>query len=210
MRLVCMSDTHNQIHKFEFAIPDGDVFVFTGDLSGTSHDWCGLNLFKEFLNGLPHRHKIVIAGNHDFLFEKQKGSDLLCAKNIHYLEDSDVTIDGVRFYGTPYQPVFFDWAFNVENPVRLRRKWVQIPDETNVLLTHCAPYGILDRTVRGDFTGCPMLRDRVRELNQLKVHCFGHIHESYGVLEKEGVTYINSSTCDINYLPVNPPIVIDI
>lgn len=210
MRIVAMSDTHNQMGKMLHEIPDGDVFIFTGDISGNSLEELNVKNFRTFLNSLPHEHKVIICGNHDFIFQNKKGSELLKGRNIHYLEDSGVTINGVNFYGTPYQPYFYNWAFNIKNGEDLKKKWDMIPDNTHVLLTHNPPYGIMDETERGDIVGSKSLLDRIALLPELKVHCFGHIHEGYGIAELNGIKFVNSCICNENYKPVNAPIVFDI
>lgn len=209
MRLVCMSDTHNQFKYFNHSVPDGDCFIFTGDISGNSLEEINVKQLNVFINNLPHKHKIIIAGNHDFIFQNKNGKDLIYGHGVHYLEDSGVEIDGVKIWGTPAQPIFFNWSFNF-NSYDLKNKFDLIPVDTNVLLTHCPPYEILDLTDDNRNVGCPILANRLNYLTDLKAHCFGHIHNSYGTLVKNGVQFVNGCTCDEEYKPVNKPIVIDI
>ena len=210
MKIVCMSDIHGQYPKFKFKIPDGDVFIFTGDISHNSLEDLNIKMFNKFLNTLPHKHKIIICGNHDFIFEKYDGNELLIGEGIHYLQDSEIVIDGVKFYGSPWQPWFYGWAFNLMRGKALEEIWAKIPKDVNVLLTHGAPKGILDMTEQGDATGCVDLRARLQDLHDLKLHCFGHIHCAYGVDVIEGVTFVNASTCNEQYEPTNSPIVVEI
>ncbi|XP_037071547.1 metallophosphoesterase domain-containing protein 1-like, partial [Pollicipes pollicipes] len=127
-----------------------------------------------------------------------------------YLEDSDVTISGVRIYGTPWQPEFCSWAFNVPRGRDCLDKWLQIPDDVDVLVTHTPPIGHGDLTLSGVRAGCVELLSVVQHKVKPKYHVFGHIHEGYGVTTDGKVVYINASTCDMSYMPLNPPIVFDV
>ncbi|MCY7348663.1 MAG: hypothetical protein LH614_20935, partial [Pyrinomonadaceae bacterium] len=128
--------------------------------------------------------------------------------SIHYLQDSFVEIENLKIYGSPWQPRFFDWAFNLMRGAELARKWKLIPDKVDILITHGPPFGILDEVPRQYFienTGCEELRKRVEEVRP-KLHIFGHIHCGYGETEKFGVKFINAANCDESYAPVNAPI----
>lgn len=210
MKIVCMSDIHGQYHKFGFEIPDGDVFVFTGDISHNKLEDLNVKSFNKFLNSLPHKHKVIICGNHDFIFEQKDGHELITGEGVHYLQDEEIIIDGVKFYGSPWQPWFYNWAFNLKRGKALADVWAKIPDDVNVLLTHGAPQGILDVAPNGDVTGCEDLKVRLQSLKDLKLNCFGHIHCGYGIEVIDGVTFVNASTCNEEYFPSNPPIVVEI
>ncbi len=209
-RIVCLSDTHN-CHE-QIAVPDGDILIHAGDatIRGTIDE---IVLFNHWFKNLPHRHKIFVAGNHDWLFETNNArARTLLDSSIYYLQDSSVEIEEIKFYGSPWQPRFFDWAFNLMRGAELAEKWKLIPEETEVLITHGPPNGILDEVPRKYFienTGCEELRRRV-EIIKPKLHIFGHIHCGYGQTEKFGVQFVNASNCDENYVPTNPPIVIDL
>ena len=211
MRLVCMSDTHTMHGRVE--VPDGDVLIHAGDFTkrGERQD---IERFNAFLARQPHRHKIVVAGNHDFMFEDNPilARSLLTAAT--YLEDNAVVLDGVKFYGSPWQPRFFNWAFNLDRGAPLKEKWDLIPEDTGVLITHGPPHGYGDRCDDGRVVGCEELRralDRVRPL----VHVYGHIHEGYGkrfLRHANGAETIlvNASSCDSNYRPRQAPIIVDL
>jgi Icc-related predicted phosphoesterase len=167
--------------------------------------------FNYFLSTLPHKHKVIIAGNHDLIFEYNKLFAESLITEATYLLDSSVEISGIKIYGSPWQPEFCNWAFNKPRGAPLRAVWAKIPEDTNILVTHGPPFGILDTISPGqEELGCKDLRSRVQCLKQLKLHCFGHIHGGYGKLLKDGVTYVNASTCNEAYKPVNKPIVVDI
>lgn len=206
LRLVAISDTHNR-HD-QMVVPDGDVLVHGGDFTGRGTP-DEIRAFNDWLGTLPHRHKVVIAGNHDWGFQISPENARAALTNAIYLEDSGVEIEGLRFYGSPWQPWFMDWAFNLRTDAELRSKWDLIPDGTDVLITHGPPRGILDRTVTLDDVGCLELR-RVVERIAPRLHIFGHIHEGYGQTVVGETTFVNAATCNLFYRPVNPPVVVDL
>lgn len=209
-KIVCLSDTHNC--DGQIAVPDGDVLIHAGDATvrGTIDE---IVLFNDWFARLPHRHKIFVAGNHDWLFEtNNRLARTLLDSSIYYLQDSSVEIENLKIYGSPWQPRFFGWAFNLTRGAELREKWKLIPNDTDVLITHGPPFGILDEVPRRYFvenTGCEELRKRVEGVRP-KLHVFGHIHCGYGTTEQFGVRFINASTCDESYEPTNQPIVINL
>lgn len=207
MRLVCLSDLHNL--KLASPVPTGDALIIAGDICGhgTRDE---VKAFDAFLGSLPHPHKLLIAGNHDWPFTRVDLSEAkLLVKNAIYLMDSGIEIEGIKFWGSPWQPFFCNWAFNLPRGAPLAKVWAKIPSDTDVLITHGPPYGILDRIYNGDHVGCEELRAALTRIRP-KIHVFGHIHEDYGVQEQDGTTFINASLCDGRYRPVNAPIVIDV
>ncbi|MEW6277344.1 MAG: metallophosphatase domain-containing protein [Candidatus Eremiobacterota bacterium] len=205
MRLVLLSDTH-ALHT-RLAVPEGDILLHAGDLTrrGELED---VESFNRFLEKLPHRHKVVIAGNHDFCFERDRREAQKRLTAAVYLQDEAVTLEGLKIYGSPWQPWFYDWAFNLPRGEPLREKWARIPEGTDILITHGPPHGILDRTYDGRLVGCEELKTRVEELRP-RLHLFGHIHEAYGVHTEGPTTYVNACVCDMRYRPIQAPIVLD-
>lgn len=206
-KIVCLSDTHN--YNEQIPVPDGDILIHAGDatIHGTIDE---IVFFNEWFASLPHRYKIFVAGNHDWLFETNpRLARSLLGDNIIYLQDSFVEIERLKIYGAPWQPWFFDWAFNLRRGAEIAEKWKLIPDDTGILITHGPPHGILDRTPSGDLAGCEELLKRVEAIKP-KLHIFGHIHCSYGTIEKFDVKFVNASNCDESYNPINPPIIIDL
>ena len=176
MRIVALSDTHGKHEQLQ--VPDGDLLLFAGQ---------------------PHRYKVMIAGNHDFLFEEDAiRSRELIPEGVTYLNDSGVTIEGVSIWGSPITPRFFDWAFNRDRGQQIEKHWRQIPNGTDILITHGPPAGILDRTIQGDVTGCEDLMRHVERVRP-KLHVFGHIHEGYGMVEKNGTCFVNACNLDERY-----------
>jgi predicted phosphodiesterase len=209
MRLVLVSDTHT--HQ-GFALPEGDVLVHAGDATSTgTRDQ--VRQFLDWFSSQPHPRKIFIAGNHDWLFEREPdAAAMLLAEHpdLVYLQDAGVVIDGVRFWGSPWQPEFGAWAFNLprQGP-RIREKWNQIPPGTDVLITHGPPYGVRDQVRAGEHLGCEELAIRLAAV-QPGLHVFGHIHDGYGVAMAGPRVLVNASVCDEAYRPVNRPIVVEI
>lgn len=215
MKITCISDTHNQhTHIPPDWLEGGDVLVHAGDISvGGS-----LREVEEFLawfNEMPYTHKIMIAGNHDFWFEKVSTfavNEMLQEKypNIVYLNDSGIEIDGVKFWGSPVQPWFYDWAFN-RIGTDICRHWDMIPLDTDVLITHGPMKDFLDISVTGVSTGCPYLLEKSVEMTNLKLFVCGHIHEAYGKFEfPDGGVFVNASTLNFDYQVKNKPIVVEI
>lgn len=200
MNFTVISDTHNKHGSLK--LEGGDVLLHCGDFSGRGTEQQVFD-FNTWLEQQDFKYKVVIAGNHDFLFERepQKAREILTAAI--YLEDSSVEIEGIKIYGSPWQPWFHNWAFNLHRGQPLAEKWALIPEDTDILLTHGPPLGIGDLTSRGEMVGCEDLLSRIREIAP-KYHCFGHIHEHSGMWSIEGTTHINASICDLDYKPLNP------
>lgn len=213
MKLVFISDTHSAHRKID--LPEGDILLHSGDMSwmGRDHE---IVEFYNWLKETPFKHKVFIAGNHDwgFVHAAQKLNEDYGDESIHYLEDSGVELEGIKIWGSPWQPEFFNWAFNLPRGQALKERWDLIPEDTDVLLTHGPPAGILDECpdmndrTRMVNVGCSELRRAVFERVKPKIHAFGHIHQGYGTHQEDGITFINASTCNIKYNPVNKPFVI--
>jgi Icc-related predicted phosphoesterase len=230
MKIVIISDTHSLHGRIREDIPDGDVLIHCGDVcnSGSVNNYLD---FIEWFKSLPHEYKIFIGGNHDFALmgnnftgksDEVKNSldDLvLSGTGIHYLEDTGVTIqlDGeepVNFWGTPWTPEFYNWAFMKKRGAEMAEVWSKVPDNTHVLISHGPPLTDteLDYAIYGkEHVGCEEQTKMINSHPNLKVNCFGHIHEGYGEeLLPNGVRLINASLCTLDYSPINKPIVIEI
>lgn len=188
MRIVAVADTHTFQDDLR-RIPDGDVFIHAGDLCrGGRLD--ELRIVVAWLHALPHKHKIVVAGNHDWCFVREPQAAIEILGDIVYLQDAEITIDGVRFWGSPWQPEFNDWAFNLPRGEALARKWALIPTNIEVLITHGPPHGIGDDSGEPLRQGCAELLAAVRRVRPL-LHLFGHIHQDGGFWEQEGMCFAN-------------------
>ncbi len=205
MRIVCISDTHSKHSQLK--IPDGDLLLHAGDATGRGGRE-EIGAFNAWLGSLPHRHKVIISGNHDFGFERNPEARSWITHAV-YLQDEEVTIEGLRIYGSPWQPWFFNWAFNLKRGPELAAVWAKVPAGIDVLLTHSPPLGVLDRLDTGEPVGCEELTKALTRIRP-KLHVFGHIHEAYGMVERDGIVYVNASSCNLKYRPVNPPVVVDL
>jgi len=235
VRLVCLSDTHSMQSSIEFRIPDGDILIHAGDFTryGLVSE---VVQFNEWLGTLPHKHKIVIAGNHELSFDpvtidecrfymEQVGEKENLNKsvtdikslltNCTYLEDESLHLMGIKFYGSPWQPRFSHSAFNLTRGPELRSVWDKIPSDTDILITHSPPLGVLDRcrkhtadggTKPAGRSGCEDLLHQVVRRVKPRYQIFGHVHECYGVMTNGETVFINASTCNKKYEPVNHPV----
>ncbi len=206
MRIVCVSDTHG--HLDEMDVPEGDLLLHAGDLTGHG-SLPEIADANRALAGLPHRYKVIIAGNHDFGFERAPAAARALITSAVYLEDSGCEIEGLRLYGSPWQPWFFDWAFNSRRGESLKPVWDRIPAGIDILITHGPPRGHGDVVAHnGEPVGCPALLDAIRRIKP-RYHIFGHIHEGYGITQEGPTTCINASSCNLKYRPIQPPVVFD-
>lgn len=232
MRLILISDTHCQ---HDFKIPEGDILIHAGDLTfnGTVPEITKeVQWLRGVKVGLGFQHVVVVPGNHDWLAEKDPAlMELLFRENgLTYLQHKAAEIDGLKFFGSGYTPRFFDWALNVDRGEPLRALWSQIPKGTNVLITHGPPYDRFDTVNRPDGdadstfygitpreriipakVGCWDLAHRIQDLvPELRLHVFGHIHQSGIATGADGVIYANSSICNEQYRAAHAPHIVDL
>lgn len=213
MKLVIISDTHGQHEKLD--LPPGDIIIHAGDW--TARDTAGeLLQFADWMASLPYEHKIVICGNHDYQpdVDKYIYRDVFSAKGTIYLQDSEIDIDGIKFYGSPWTPTFLNWHWMKERGVDIAERWALIPDDTDVLITHGPPMGWLDTNREHQKVGCEELASWIksRPNKKLLTHCFGHIHEGYGLHSsyRYNAYFINASVFNEHYKLANAPIVVEI
>jgi Icc-related predicted phosphoesterase len=210
MTIVCISDSHNGHEALE--VPEGDVLVHAGDFTNMG-EADEIFRFNEWLGTLPHRRKVVVAGNHDWMFELQnERARRMLTNATDYLEDSGVEIEGLLFHGSPVSPTFYDWAFNRNRGKDIDRHWQMIPDDVDVLITHGPPFGIGDRSSRGEHAGCADLRRRIEGLPNLRLMITGHIHEGHGIrslhTRYREITVVNAALSDLRNRIVRQPLVV--
>ncbi|AVR45291.1 metallophosphoesterase [Christiangramia fulva] len=201
MRLICLADTHNLHH--EIPIPEGDILIHAGDCTdgGT---WNETRDFLNWFSSQPHKYKILVPGNHDFFFQKKENLEKI-PKNIHLLIDRGMEIEGKSFWGSPMIPGKAGWAFNRERGAEIRTHWDLIPKNTDILITHTPPYGILDEIGSGIKLGCKELAEKVKKV-QPKLHLFGHIHHSAGQTSYLGTKFYNLSLLDERFRIMHDPL----
>lgn len=203
MRIVAVADTH-QFHG-ELSVPEGDLFIHAGDMCrGGELD--ELAEAARWIRSLPHRYKVVVAGNHDWAFvNSPEEARALFGSEVSYLQDSLATVEGLRIWGSPWQPAYNDWAFNLPRGPELARRWALMPAELDILVTHGPPSGIGDRYSEHGRNGCEDLRRRVAEAKP-RLHLFGHIHQDGGLWQVGATFFANVTTWECE----RPPTVIDI
>ena len=216
MRFVLISDTHS-LHR-QLEVPDGDVLIHAGDIT-RSGEVDTVYDFSMWLAALPHMHKVVIPGNHDYCFDisqtkyDERVRPMLEDRrpNIHFLLDTARTIAGYRFYGSPWVPNLAGWAFFDKG----RDHFDHAPTDVEILVTHGPPWLERDREKKeGIHCGSAHLLAYVRRCPALRLHVFGHVHEGYGAstVGAPGHIIVNASSCtrEYNRAPLNAPIVIDL
>lgn len=215
MRLICVSDTHNKIHRL--TIPDGDLFIHCGDAVNHWTSDRDLIRFNEFVGRLPHRYKIFVSGNHCITLnpnDRQRSERIL--SNMIYLQDELINVEGLLIYGTPWRPrrgcLYRSEGFGYDVQRIREEKWSLIPSSIDILLTHCPPYSIRDYShLYGDRLGCAHLLDEILQRIHPRLHLFGHIHDSFGISlfkdEQQDILFANVAMK--SHRRMNQPIVID-
>ena len=214
MKITFISDTHNKHNQVTSSLPGGDLLVHTGDISsmGYKHE---IQQFLKWFNSLDnYTHKIFISGNHDWGFQQDPK---MCQEllefydKVTYLEDNleligDDYETAVKVWGSPWQPEFYNWAFNLpRNGEELKEKWDMIPMDTDILLTHGPAWGHLDTVVgQTENLGCELLSQRI-EFIKPKIHVCGHIHGGYGYYYNGHTHFFNASVLNERYSYANLP-----
>lgn len=232
IQICALSDTHNKHNKLN--LKPGDLLIHAGDFSGMGYPW-EQERFIEWYRKQPYTAKVLIAGNHEKGVEAEEFTFKQMCKEagIIYLNDSSVElqfvgryvyidqnvpdIPKIKIHGSPMTPYFFNWAFNRARVKELephhgnwiKYHWDIIPEDTDILVTHGPPYGILDELVyvdgtpKGEFVGCQELLKRIQEVKP-DLHIFGHIHIHGGSeVHKDGTSFYNAAICDELYMPSN-------
>lgn len=203
MKFVVISDTHCRHHNLN--LPKGDVLLHAGDISYKGKRTEAVD-FIAWMDKQPFQYKIFIAGNHDFYFEQENmvAIQQFLPPNVIYLCDSGVEVGGIKIWGSPYTPWFFNWAFNTPRGASINKHWKLIPQDTDVLITHGPPLGILDTVINGRHVGCKDLLKKVQEIKP-KFHVFGHVHEAYGKIKRGETQFYNSCILNEQYELSNLP-----
>jgi predicted phosphodiesterase len=226
-RFVCFSDTHGMHDQIPTRHrPEADVLLHAGDLTNTG-ELEQIESLDAWLSNYPAAHKVIIAGNHDITLDEPYYTATGAARFAHtppydcgrargllrsctYLEDTAVDVCGYRIYGSPYQPEFCDWAFNLPRGEPCRQRWAAIPfTGVDILMTHGPPHGFGDVVDVSKRAGCEDLRRAIDQRPSIAVVVAGHVHEGYGCRADGARLQVNASTCTHGYRPSNPPIVFD-
>lgn len=237
MRIIFISDTHSLHEELPFNLGDfinendENILIHSGDCTniGTYKELNDFVVWYSKIKGFDK--KIFIGGNHDFALEDSLlpyhrnappeiqiilNPENLDKHGVVYLQDSNFIINSkslnghLKFYGTPWQPEFGGWGFNLPRlGNELQQKWNEIPNDVHILISHGPPFGFRDKLLSGESVGCELLRNKVLEIKPF-ISVFGHIHNGYGAEETNNTLFINASICDEGYIPSNRPIVVDV
>jgi predicted phosphohydrolase len=213
-KVVALSDLHGFLPKVppcELCLIAGDVCPVTNHGLDFQEHWLRTK-FDRWLAEIPAERVIGIAGNHDFVFEHRphiRGA----IRNWVYLQDSGTMFRGLKVWGTPWQPRFGDWAFNLDEP-ELAEKWAAIPDDTDILVVHGPPFGHGDLTIDGHHAGSPSLGRRLEQIKP-KLAVYGHIHEGRGIHcpradSPASEVWANVSIMNERYEPVHLPMTFEV
>lgn len=224
MRITLISDTHTMHDELSYDpkdLPGGDLLIHAGDIMNSGRNPEDITRFCKWFDGLEqYDTKVFIAGNHDRMFEDkpEMASEIYSSyKNIEYLQDNRLDLwdqddQQTVIYGTPWQPEFYSWAFNLpKGGPGLMSKWEAIPVDTDILITHGPPQDHLDVSgppYNEPHLGCALLREKVDE-QPPKIHVFGHIHGGYGYKFHNGTHFFNASILNERYEYVNRPVTFD-
>ena len=208
MRITFISDTHTKHRQLE--LPGGDLLIHAGDIMNSGYSQYEVEDFCKWFEAQNYDNCVFIAGNHDRLFEDKPElvKEIVDEHGVDYLQDSELIIGEewetqVKIYGSPWQPEFYNWAFNLPRcGDGLKTKWEAIPADTDILITHGPPQGHLDVSgppYNEPDLGCELLRVKVDQ-QPPKIHIFGHIHGSYGYKFHNGTHFINAAVLGENYM----------
>jgi len=217
MRICAISDTHGKFNQLDLSQYPADVLVHAGDWTTRDSKTEIIN-FLQWFSLQDYKYLILIAGNHEKFVETNQEwfyGILKTFPNITYLQDSGITLDGIKFYGSPHSNKFYNWAFMKEEN-ELQKIWNKIPDDTNVLITHGPSYGGSQDLVkhaygRDPHVGSQSLHYKKLSLQgTLKAHISGHIHEGYSTTVNNGCTSICASVLNEKYKLTNDPIILEV
>lgn len=236
MKITLISDTHTKHDQITTSksirnsnrlldLPGGDLLIHAGDFMNSGYNPMEAMMFFKWFDEIDNYDtKVLIAGNHDRWMqnEPEEAKGILTGyKTIEYLQDEELVLyndgpngdipeDNIRIYGSPWQPEFCNWAFNLpRNGEEMKARWDAIPSNTDILVTHGPAFGYLDipggQSIR---VGCEMLRHRVDEIRP-KIHVGGHIHGSWGHYFNGHTHFFNASVLDEQYRYTHAPWIFD-
>lgn len=230
MKIATVSDIHGKYREIVF--PKADLLIFAGDLLKNYsvrdpsyevpkqlEELIDFNkICKDLKEAGTYQEIVVVAGNHDFCFERAHSQAKEILTHAIYLENSSATVLGKKIHGSPNTPFYGGWAFNFPDHnanfmrarAHARKCWGLIPQDTEILVTHGPPHGILDRVAEGYDVGCPWLLERLRQLFKIRLHIFGHIHYAYGQRKIDKTLFVNTAICQEKWTGFNPVPVIDL
>jgi Icc-related predicted phosphoesterase len=206
VRLVMLSDTHG-FHR-EVDVPSGDILIHAGDFTLFSKSLKAIEDFNDWLGELPHQYRVVVPGNHEFFLEADSERRSL-SSHASVLINEGIDIDGLRIWGSPVTPLY-GGAFGLISPEDRKRLYARIPEDTDILITHGPPYGILGVAPGSSIhAGCTELLDAVLRIRP-RLHVFGHIYGAGGIYTTEHRTFVNAALPGVDAEIERAPIMLDI
>lgn len=207
MKITIISDTH-ALHR-EFPPLEGDVLIHCGDMFNLrDEDPRALAELDEWFGQQRFELILCIGGNHDYLLQDHVDLHGNPFRHAVYLEDASYLHKGIHFYGAPWVPDLGMHAY-YQSAKGLRNKWSMIPSETDVLITHTPPSGILDKSSKGYQLGCEYLSQELPRIAP-RLHCFGHVHASPGVVKTSRTIFVNASSVNSQIELARKPITIEL
>jgi len=223
MRVTLISDTHTKHNLVSKDLPGGDLLIHAGDFMNSGYNPTEAMMFFKWLDEInSYDTKVFIAGNHDRWMQdasvEAKGI-LTGYKYIDYLEDERMELwlseeqdHQISIYGSPWQPEFYNWAYNLpRGGWELEQKWNDIPNDIDILITHGPAQTYLDTSgapYNTPLLGCELLKERV-ELIKPKIHVCGHIHGGYGHYYNGHTHFFNASMLNERYEYAHEPFTFD-
>lgn len=212
MKIVCISDTHDQNLLTKFIVPDGDILIHAGDLCAVGDELDRFEKMGKYLARLPHLVKLYVPGNHDRMAYSDPDaiSQIMKSHGVHTLFADQKDVYGLKIWGSGWlQPTAF--AKRAEYAGDFVEFVERCPENIDILVTHQPPYGILDYSrVTGEHIGSTVLYWQIMRRIRPKVHIFGHNHSGHGVQEIDGIKFVNAALCDDENKPYAQPIVIEV
>ena len=210
MKITIIADTHG-MHEL-LLLTEGDVLIHAGDITEYGSEEEVMNFLSWFAKQ-PFKYKIFIAGNHDLFLESCSAlkRKRFMPHDVTYLQNSITEIDGLKIFGSPVTPYYLGMAFNKREGKEIKRCWDKIPLDTNILITHGPPKGIMDNGF-----GCKTLMNKLTVIKPI-LHVFGHVHEQHGSLQQNETYFVNAALVNcldpfLNrlYRMIAKPIIIEI
>jgi Icc-related predicted phosphoesterase len=214
MIIDCIAD----LHGFTPELDKGDLLIVAGDLTSRDEAHQHFTMWN-WLSNQNYKKIVVIAGNHDRFIESFDGEHVIThwSKNLTYLCDSGTEFQGLKIFGSPWTKTFPELnphcqAFTLDTEDEMMNKFEKIPHDTDILITHSPPWGVLDQTIQGLSVGSPSLFSWLKYVERPKLHVFGHVHEAYGKMEcfmsydNKMMISVNASYVNELYQPVNKPV----
>lgn len=202
MKITFISDTHGKHQQLD--LDGGDILIHAGDVEARN-EW-DLRNFLEWFEAQDYEYKVFVAGNHDFYLQRPDARQIIDLYQVEYLQDEDISINGVKIWGSPWSLPFMRWAF-MQSDEKLDKVYSDIPEDVDILVNHGAPKNIRDSALPNKSTGSKALAYHANRVSP-KYCVFGHIHESAGQCVVGETMYINASVLDEKYNMTNEPTII--